>query len=182
MLRVGLAAAVGLGACWTGAEPASVESTVPARPNAAPLELRVKLERTVCFGDCPVYEIAIDGGGRVQWIGHAHVAALGHRQGKVSRLQLEELAGRLDRIQFFDRNEFGELPRAPECQMNGSMRTCTFGASVSICSDTSHTIITATRGRRSHRIDYDHCNESSELDELEQYIDRIANTEEWIAP
>ncbi len=183
MRRVLLVAALGGGACWTGSDGVAVESPIATKPpeQVAP-KLRVKLERTGCFGNCPSYSVVIDGSGRVEWIGHTNVMAMGRRTGTVSRFEVDELSRRLDVARFFDRDAYGELRQKPECQTVGSTTTCSFGTSVSICSDTSHAIITAVRGMRWHTIDNDHCNDRPELDALEQYIDRIANTEAWIGP
>jgi hypothetical protein len=181
MSRVLLAAALVCGACWTGSEPPALETTVATKHDERePMKLRVKLERTGCFGNCPSYSVVIDGSGRVDWIGHANVFAMGRRQGSVSRFELDELSRRLDRARFFERDEYGELPQKLECQMIGSKKSCSFSTSVAICSDTSHAIIIAQRGIQKHKIDNDHCNDRPELDALEDYLDRIANTEAWI--
>jgi hypothetical protein len=183
MWRVVLVAALLVeGACWTGADHTAVEP--PATPQQAtsrePLRLRVKLERTACLGACPAYTVTLSGNGRVDWVGHGNVAALGRRQGRVSHRELEELSRRLDRVRFFERNEYGELPAKPECTTVGNTTSCAFSASVSICTDTSHSIITVNRGRRLHTIDNDHCSDRSDLDAVEDFIDRIANTQAWI--
>jgi hypothetical protein len=182
MSRVLLAAALACGACWTGSDTPVVESTVAARPSQPERpKLRVKLERTGCFGNCPAYSVVIDGSGRVEWIGHANVLAMGRRQGSVTRFELDELSRRIDRARFFERDGYGELPQQKqECQTVGTTTTCTFSTSVSICSDTSHAIISVQRGVRRHKLDNDHCTDRPELDALEEYIDRIANTEAWI--
>jgi hypothetical protein len=182
-MRGVLAAALLSGACWTGSDGVVVETPAATKQaDREPLKLRVKLERTGCFGNCPSYSVTIDGSGRVEWIGHTNVLAMGRHTAKVSRFELDELSRRLDRARFFERDEYGELPQKPECQTVGSTTTCSFGTSVSICSDTSHAIITAVRGVQRQKIDNDHCNERPELDTLEQYIDRITNTEAWIGP
>jgi hypothetical protein len=181
MSRVLLAAALLTSACWTGADSRAIESTTATKPTERePVNLRVKLERTGCFGNCPSYSVVIDGSGRVDWIGHQNVMATGRRQGSVTRGELEELSRHVDRARFFERDEYGELPQKPECQTIGGTTTCAFSASVSICSDTSHAIISVLRGTRRHKIDNDHCNDRPELDALENYIDQIANTEAWI--
>ncbi len=158
MRGVVLAAVLVTGACWTGAEAPVVEATsVPKRPAQEPLKLRVKLERTACFGLCPTYTVVVHGDGRVDWVGQSNVLAIGHRHGRVSRVDLVELSRRLDRARFFERNEYGELPQKPECTTTGSMTSCSFGTSVSVCSDTSHAVITVNRGMQMHSIDSDHC-------------------------
>lgn len=183
MRGVLLAGALVIGACWTGADGVPVEAPIAAKPvDKQPLKLRVKLERTGCFGNCPAYQVTIDGSGRVEWIGHANVQAMGRRTGKVSRANLDELVRRLEVARFFERDEYGELPLKPECQTVGATTTCAFGASVSICSDTSRAIVTVVHGTRRNRVDNDHCNDRPELEGLERFIDRIANTEAWVDP
>ena len=99
MLRVLLAAALLTSACWTGADSRAVESTTATKPaEREPVNLRVKLERTGCFGNCPSYSVVIDGSGRVDWIGHQNVMATGRRQGSVTRGELEELSRHVDRV------------------------------------------------------------------------------------
>jgi hypothetical protein len=181
MARLLLAAMLLCGACWTGSEPPALESTTAAkRSKPEPLQLRVKLERTGCFGNCPSYSVVIDGSGRVDWIGHANVMVMARQQGRVSRFELDELSRRIDRARFFERDGYGELPQQQECQTIGRQTSCSFSTSVSICSDTSHAIVTVVRGIQRHKIDNAHCSDHPELDALEEYIDRIANTEAWI--
>ena len=182
MTRGVLVAVLLTAACWTGSEPPPTAPPVVARPPHEPLRLRVKLERTGCFGTCPAYVVVIHGDGRVDWTGHANVVAVGSRQGRVSRHELEELSRRLDQVQFFERNEHGDLPAKPECTTAGNTTSCSFGASFSICSDTSHTIVSVTRGGRSHTIDFDDCSERPELQALEEYIGQILDLEAWIGP
>jgi hypothetical protein len=182
MRRLLVVAALSQSACWTGADPAATEVTFASRPAARePMRLRVKLERT-CDGMCPMYTVVVHGDGRVEWTGHANVIAMGRRQGRVSRGELEELSRRLDRAQFFERNEYGALPMKQECVTVAGTTSCTYSASVSICADPAHTIMTASRDSRTHTIDNNQCMDRPELEALEDYIDRIADTEAWIGP
>lgn len=181
MRGAALAAALVASACWTGSDAPVAEPTAGARRAAPePARLRVKLERTPCFGFCPTYTVVIHGDGRVDWVGRANVLAIGRRHGRVTRAQLDELSRLLDRVRFFERDEYGELPAKPECTTTGSTTTCSFSTSASICSDTSHTIVSATRGMQTHTVDNDYCNDLPELEVLEDFIDRIANTGAWI--
>jgi len=182
MRRVLLAAiALVAGACWTGGDvPVSEPLSATKEPVREPVRVRVKMERTQCFGTCPAYSVVIDGSGRVEWTGHASVAALGRRQGHVTRGELEQLAKLLDAVQFFERDEYGDMPTKPECTTVGSTTTCALGTSFSICSDTSRAIINASSGTRMNKIDNDHCRDRPELEQLEHYIDKIANTAAWI--
>jgi hypothetical protein len=181
MRGVVLATAFVVGACWTGADtPVTEPAAIARRAEPPPARLRVRLERTPCFGFCPTYTVVIHGDGRVDWAGRTNVHAIGHRRGRVSRDEIAELSRMLDRARFFERNEYGELPAQPECTTTGSTTSCSFGTSVSICSDTSHAIISVNRGMQTHTVDNDHCAEQPELEAVEDFIDRIANTGAWI--
>ena len=171
-----------MGACWTGSAQETQAPLVGADkpPVREPLRMRVKLERTECFGTCPAYTVTLHGDGRVDWLGHSNVEALGRRQGRVTRHELEKLAVMLDRARFFERNEYGELPVKHECVTVGSSTTCTFSANVSICSHSTRAVISVQIGHRSHKIDNDHCSERPELEAIEEFIDRIANTDAWV--
>lgn len=181
MKGVVLAAALVVCACWTGPDtPVNPPAPPAPPPPREPLALRVTLERTPCFGSCPAYTVVISGDGRVDWLGRANVLAQGRRQGRVTAAELAELSRRLDRARFFERNEYGDLPQKPACNTVGTTTTCSFGTSVSICSDTSHAILTVHRDKRTHTIENDHCSDRPELDAIEDCIDRIADTEVWI--
>lgn len=180
MRGVVLVAALSVG-CWTGSEPPPVAPATPAPTRAQqPLHLRVQLERTPCLGTCPAYTVTIAGDGRVTWTGRSNVLAIGARQGRVPRHALEQLSRLIDRARFFERNQYGELPQKPECTTTGTTTTCSFSASVSICTDSPHAIVRVRRDGRTHAVDNDHCSDRPELDALEDYIDRIANTDTWI--
>ena len=182
MRRVVLVAALWGSGCWTGtAAPPPIQTTTAAAPRPhTSLQLHVRLERTSCLGPCPAYTVTIDGDGRVGWNGKLDVAATGRRQGRVSRRELDRLARWIERARFFERDPYGGLPIRPTCTTVGSTTTCSLGTSVSICTDTPHAIITVERDGRRHTVDDDGCERRRELEGLEQYIDKIANTAEWI--
>ena len=167
-----------LAGCWTGSD-ARTAAPEPARPGAPPT-LEISLERGPCLGTCPVFKLVIRDSGRVDWLGEAHVAAIGARSGRISRTNLESLDQEVDLARFFARDRYGRIPHEPICVRRGNTRSCTFTSDV-ICSHTSHTILTVRRGRRSHRIDLAHCSdEDAALDELESRIIGRAGADEWI--
>ena len=168
-------------ACWTGTEPAPSEPSPPAPPHAhARIPLEVTLERTPCFGFCPVYSVTIRGDGEIAWNGDANVAVVGRRSGHATHAQLVELDRAVAASRFFERDEYGDIPaQQANCFRTGNTTTCTF-QSFTTCSDTSHSIITVHRGSETHRIDNAHCDELDPVDSLERLIDRIADDSAWI--
>jgi Domain of unknown function (DUF6438) len=49
-----------------------------------PQDVLVKLERTSCFGECPVYSVTIDGRGNVTYDGEQFVRVKGRATGRIS--------------------------------------------------------------------------------------------------
>jgi hypothetical protein len=158
---------VGFAACWTG--PVAPDEPAPANavPKPRALALEVTLERSPCMGMCPTYKVTVHGDGSVSWIGIANVEAIGERGGRIGRKQLDVLDRTLTSIRFFELDDQGNLP-AP--------RSFRF----SMCTDTSHAIVTAKRGNQLRRIDDPQCGEDLPVEKLELLIDRIANTASWI--
>jgi hypothetical protein len=162
-----------LSACWTGNTPEDVPvERVPPAERARPY-LRVKLERTPCMGDCPTYTIEIDGTHRVaRWTSSDDSGST--RAVRLATDDISALDHQIVASQFFDRDEHGNLPIQPTCTNDGTTTTCSLAGSISICSDTSHAIVTVSRGIRSHTVDYDFCNDNPEIVALTRLIERLA--------
>jgi uncharacterized protein DUF6438 len=167
-----------LAACWTGSD-ARTAAPGPVAPREGP-PLEISLERTPCFGTCPVYKLAIRDDGRVDWLGREHVAQVGARTRRIARADLDALDRDLEAARFFDRDLFGRVPQEPSCVTQGSTRSCTF-TSDTICSDTSITILIVRRGRQLQRVHNEHCSDADPaLDELERRILERAGAAAWI--
>jgi len=168
-----------LAGCWTGSASTTTEPPANREPDV-PSAFEITMERTACFGDCPVYKVAIDGDGRVRWRGVDHVVAVGERRATVPPKRVTEIQRVLEAVQFWKRDERGELVNPqPECVRTGNSTTCSLSRSITICSDTSAAIITVRRGNARHTVSNDHCDDSP-LVELEGLIDDIARTSAWI--
>jgi hypothetical protein len=74
----------------------------------------ITLERTACFGSCPVYTISVSPAGDVQYEGREHVRKLGAATGKVPRERVDALLSELERGGYFT---FAEryTPAEPTC-------------------------------------------------------------------
>lgn len=176
-----------LAACWTG--PVAVEPT-PANSSTETSPRRVRhpfdsltLERTPCLGMCPAYTVTVYANGAVRWAGEANVHSMGMRTGRASRGQVQLLERKLEAIDFFAYDENGMKKSKPECvtTTNGTVTTMTCNTMISICTDTSHAIITYVHGRKQHRVEIAHCDRVREapLIELGQMIDEVAGTRDW---
>jgi hypothetical protein len=61
----------------------------------------ISLERTACFGGCPVYRIAVSATGNVSYEGRANVRRLGAATGQVPPARVQALLSELDRAGYF---------------------------------------------------------------------------------
>ena len=136
------------------------EATVAARP-------AISLERTPCFGSCPVYTISVSPSGQVTFEGRAHVRRLGIVTGRIPKEQVDALLVELERAGYF-----GFASR--------------YAASEPACgryvTDLPSAISSATVGGRTKRIEHDHgCGGApGALAVLEKRIDEVLGSDRWI--
>ncbi|HEY9627533.1 MAG TPA: DUF6438 domain-containing protein [Coleofasciculaceae cyanobacterium] len=141
---------------------AEVEAEEPA---AAANETVITLERTACYGPCPVYELTVYGDGKVVYEGRAFVAAQGRRTAQISPEQVQQLVTAFETANFFALKdqyavEVTDLPGAwTSIRLNGqSKRVWRYGS-----------------------IDNPELNNAPRsLSDLESQIDQIVNSQQWI--
>jgi hypothetical protein len=83
-------------ACGSAPPPAAAPSTTGLSNTAAPEalgahELVASLERTACFGSCPIYKVTVYGDGAIDWEGEQFVKVVGHATGRATPDQLSRL-------------------------------------------------------------------------------------------
>jgi hypothetical protein len=61
----------------------------------------ITLERTSCFGKCPVYRISVSPAGTVTYEGKAHVRHVGVATAQISAAQVDALLSELDSAGYF---------------------------------------------------------------------------------
>jgi len=77
----------------------------PRNTNTAPQQARferldqpthgvseIGLERTVCYGTCPIYSVVLKSDGSVQYVGEEHVSHIGTRKGEIPPSEFNQLA------------------------------------------------------------------------------------------
>jgi len=137
----------------------------------------ITLERTRCYGWCPAYRIVVFADGRVEYEGREFVKATGRAVRQLSRLDLEKLVDEINRANYFNlRDRY-----AREEDGCPTVWTDSPGAITSVRAD----------GRLKTIRHYHGCQDDDRsasavssypraLTELEDQIDRIVKTEEWI--
>jgi Domain of unknown function (DUF6438) len=76
----------------------SQESSPAQDPTSAPA---ITLERTACFGRCPVYRIAVSPTGAVSYEGTANVRHIGAATGQIPADRVTALVSELERADYF---------------------------------------------------------------------------------
>lgn len=133
--------------------------TSPSSADTGPVT--ITLQRTACFGMCPIYTVSIDGDGQVTYTGQRFVRVTGEQHGQASREDVQALLRAFDAVQFESlQNEY----RAH-------------------VTDLPSQIITLTRNGHTKRVvDYAGVDAGMPVAvrDLEQQIDRVANTAQWV--
>jgi hypothetical protein len=67
------------------------------------------LERTGCYGECPVYRLTVSSDGSVVYVGTRWVKVLGRQQYKLSEAQLSELQAAFERASFMQMRDYDRV-------------------------------------------------------------------------
>lgn len=74
---------------------------VAQEPDVPP-DASISLQRTSCFGPCPIYTVTIDGRGTVTYEGERFVRVVGRHTAQIEPSAVLELLARAEQIRFFD--------------------------------------------------------------------------------
>ncbi len=152
-----------LGACVS--RPAPGPADQPAASEAE-TEAAITLERTACFGECPVYRIAVSPAGRVTYEGSANVRRIGTASAQIPADRVNALLVELERAGYFT---FSSRYAAsePTCRRHST--------------DSPTAISSATFKGRTKRIEHDYgCGGvPGALTVLEKRIDEVLGSGQW---
>lgn len=120
----------------------------------------IELERTACFGTCPVYSVTINQDGQVVYSGEAFVQTTGEHHSQISSAKVGELRRAVERIDFFKLKD----------------RYTEMGAT-----DMPSAILQLTLNGRTKIVEhyFGDFDAPQALFELETEIDRITNSAQW---
>lgn len=166
-----LLVAFGIGAYLTtartsGEQPTPViEYSSPFDPHAAPGNPVITLERTACFGTCPIYTLAIYEDGRVEYVGQDFVTVKGEQTGSITAEQIQELVAAFQDADYFNlQDEY----TAPVTDLPTTITSFTFD------------------GKTKTIRNYGGCLDGmlvpapQALCELENKIDEVTNSAQWV--
>ena len=126
---------------------------------------KIVLERTPCFGTCPVYTLTVHSSGVVEFAGTNHVKTKGAQTGRISAANFAKLAKKIEEIDFF-----GLRDRYDGKNPDGS------GSSVT---DLPTRKTTVTRGDETKTV-ANYFRGPPGLTELELLIDELAKSAQWV--
>jgi hypothetical protein len=144
----------------------STSAPADGSPPAVSLVPAITLERTACFGGCPVYTVSVSPTGEVQYEGKAHVRKLGAASAKVPSERVDALLSELERGGYFT---FADRYTSPE------------PACGRYVTDSPSAISSVTVPGRTKRIVHDYgCGGApGALVVLERRIDEALNSGQW---
>ena len=136
-------------------------------PQGVPDDFVIRIERTPCYLQCPVYSVSIDAHGDVTYEGARFVRVKGRQVDRVLVSRVAELYQASQRIGFFDLRDQYRMVRAAD-------------GSEAVVMDLPGTIVTVTAGGRTKRIE-DYFGAPGSLKEFERHVDEIARTNRWVS-
>ena len=145
---------------------------VYSEEQSIPSDFEVTLQRTLCFGPCPVYTLMIYGDGRVEYDGIEFVNVFGHQKKTISPDKVRKLFEEFNRIDFPALAEKISVFTASSC---GSSTTDVPSTEISL----------KLNGKN---LTMKHGNECYEdpifkpLDEMANMIDTVVEVKDWISP
>ncbi|HLF02536.1 MAG TPA: DUF6438 domain-containing protein [Anaerolineales bacterium] len=136
------------------------------QPTAAPdySDIVITLERTACFGTCPIYTLTVYGDGRVEYEGEMFVAVEGQQSATISAEQVQALVTALEQADYLSLSDDYSAP----------------------ATDLPSTITSVTLGGKTKTINhYGYCEADfdvapKELCDFEQKIDEVTNSAQWV--
>ncbi|MDX6527970.1 MAG: hypothetical protein QOH41_260 [Blastocatellia bacterium] len=164
-----------LGGCHKANPVTNAQQT--ASPEAIPADTLITLERTVCYGTCPVYNLAISADGKVVFEGKASVKTKRRAEGRITPNQLSELIRAFNKADYFSLND----------RYDGQSGGCPTGVTDNPSAITS----IRSNGRAKKIYHYYGCRELDSGDglgkvwpqalfQLEAQIDQIVGSDKWI--
>ena len=121
----------------------------------------ITLTRSVCFGFCPAYRVSISGDGEVVYVGERNVSVGGEHRARIPQADVQALLHRFDEIGFAG---LQDRYRAPATDLP------------------TYTITLERNGHSKTVVDYggQMVGMPRAVRELEDEIDRVANTAQWV--
>jgi hypothetical protein len=144
----------------------SIHGDVTAQSKSVPKDTVITLERTACFGTCPVYLVNVDAKGNVIYEGKQFVRMQGRQTARIPSAQVAAILRTAERVGFFDLRDKYVAIENPD-------------GTVTHVTDLPTTYVKITSGGRSKRVE-DYIGAPPGLRELEREIDSATRSKRWV--
>ncbi len=123
-------------------------------------QVALTLERTACYGFCPIYKLTVYGNGKVVYKGERFVKVTGTRTTTISQTAVRKLIADFQKINYF---------RLQDSYTGGH-------------TDAPSAITSLTMGKKQKTVNHYLAspNAPTRLTELENKIDAVVNSKQWI--
>jgi hypothetical protein len=123
-------------------------------------QVAMTLERTACFGFCPIYKLTVYGNGKVVYKGERFVKVTGTRTTTISQTAVRKLIADFQKVNYF---------KLQDSYTGGH-------------TDAPSAITSLTLGKRQKTVNHylGSPNTPTQLTELENKIDAVVNSKQWI--
>lgn len=139
-----------------------------------PNDTAITLARTVCFGTCPSYELSVSAKGEVVFIGRRFVKKVGKVRSRITRDQLRQLISEFEKIDYFSlKDDYGGAATSSPGEDCPGWWTDNPSAYTSI----------TINGKTKRVAHYHGCQGTDAVEKLtalENRIDEIVNTKQWV--
>lgn len=156
-----LLAVLATGCITTGKNRVENAEKQGASSDSLPEQLVIKLERTACFGGCPDYSLTINGDGKVTYEGKQFVKITGTRETTINMESIYQILAEFEEAEYFSLKD----------SYTG------FGKSDMPHANTSISLGNRTKSIKHYLGDQ---NAPKKLIDLENKIDEIVNSAQWI--
>lgn len=144
---------------------ALTSSGFAAATNAVQID-SITLEKTSCYGTCPVYKLTMQRDGTVTYDGKQFVKVIGHRSRRIPADRFQKLVHEIQRIGFFSFKDEYFSKQNPD-------------GSTEVITD-QPTRITTVRAGKFRKSVKNYYGGPESLAHLEKLIDNIAGSSAWI--
>ncbi len=155
---------IGLTVAACGGQPAApvvatLVPTVTPTPQGTLADVTITLERTACYGTCPVYKLTITGNGTVVYEGRDFVEVKGEQTSSISPAQVQVLVAAFEQTNFLSLRDYTDQK----------------------VTDSPSAITSLTINGKTKTVNHYYGDDSApqELTDLESKIDEIVNSKQW---
>lgn len=131
-----------------------------------PSDTLIRLQRTSCYGPCPIYSVTIDARGTVTYDGERLVRVVGRQTAHIDPTAVATLLAKAESIGFFRMRDAYRVIENPD------------GSEVMV-TDLPTTFVTVTAGGRTKKVE-DYIAAPDALASFERDIDAAAGTKRWV--